>query len=123
MARSAGKSDTILDVLKCAAVYDDETGKFVIPANLIWIYSSLLKGPSVMPKYRARILGHDDHIRRQVDLVCDHQADAMAQAQRLVEGHDVELWDGLRKVARFFAKPQDPAKLFQGRSTRPPRSD
>jgi hypothetical protein len=57
-----------------------------------------------VPEYRAYIIGLDERIQSRVDLICDHEADAMAQAKQLVDGHDVELWQGARKVARFFHK-------------------
>jgi hypothetical protein len=55
-----------------------------------------------MPEYRAYIIGRDGHIQHRIDLVCEHEADAMAQAKHLVDAQDVELWQGARKVARFF---------------------
>ena len=54
-----------------------------------------------MPEYRAYIIGNDDRIYSRFDLLCENEAEAMARAKRLVDGHDVELWQGARKVARF----------------------
>jgi hypothetical protein len=42
--------------------------------------------------YRAYIMGHDGHILSPVELFCKNDDDAKEQAKRLVDGHDVELW-------------------------------
>jgi hypothetical protein len=39
-------------------------------------------------------------------MVCADDAEAMEQARRLVDGHDVELWQHERKIARFEHKPK-----------------
>jgi hypothetical protein len=57
-----------------------------------------------MAEYRAYIISVDEHIQSRIELICDHDADAMAHAKQLVDGYDVELWQGARKVARFFRK-------------------
>jgi hypothetical protein len=57
-----------------------------------------------MPEYRAYIISVDERIQSRIELICDHEADAMAQAKQLVDGYDVELWQGARKVARFSRK-------------------
>jgi hypothetical protein len=57
-----------------------------------------------MPEYRAYILGIDGHrFIRAADFLSDHPNDAAAMkaAEQLVHGHDVELWDGGRLVAKF----------------------
>jgi hypothetical protein len=57
-----------------------------------------------MPEYRAYILGIDGHrFIRAADFLRDHPNDAAAMkaAERLLDGHDVELWDGGRLVAKF----------------------
>ncbi|EIG62306.1 hypothetical protein Bra1253DRAFT_07219 [Bradyrhizobium sp. WSM1253] len=40
----------------------------------------------------------------RVDLVCEGVETAKEKAKQLVDGHDVELWDGDRKVATFARK-------------------
>ena len=57
-----------------------------------------------MSGYRAFILGPDGHIIRRVDLICDDEATAKEQAKRLVDGHDVELWQLDRHVATLKYK-------------------
>jgi hypothetical protein len=55
-----------------------------------------------MREYRAYIMGPDGHIERRVDLICKDEDTAKEQARQLVDGHDVELWQGSRKLARFY---------------------
>ncbi len=54
-----------------------------------------------MHAYRAYLIDRDGHIIHRVDIVCDNEADALARAELLVDGHDIELWDGARKIATF----------------------
>jgi hypothetical protein len=63
-------------------------------------------GSSVMPEYRAYIVGHDGHFQEAVPLVCADDAEATEKAKRLVDGHDVELWERDRKVASFDHEPK-----------------
>jgi hypothetical protein len=39
-------------------------------------------------------------------LECADDTDATEQAERLVDGHDVELWQRDRKIAKFERKPK-----------------
>jgi hypothetical protein len=52
-----------------------------------------------MDEYRAYILGPDGHIQHRIDLICDNEEAAIEHAKRLVDGHNVELWQGARKIA------------------------
>lgn len=65
-----------------------------------------------MPEYRAYILGHDGHIQSFEPLVCADDDTAIATAKRLVDGHDVELWQGARKVITLDRKG-DPNKMVE----------
>jgi hypothetical protein len=51
-----------------------------------------------MSEYRAYIVGSDGHIFNAVDLECPDDAEAMKQAEQLVDGHDVELWQRARRI-------------------------
>jgi hypothetical protein len=51
-----------------------------------------------MPDYRAYIIGIDGHFVDFEPLVCTDDAEATEKAKRLVDGHDVELWEGARLV-------------------------
>jgi uncharacterized membrane-anchored protein len=51
--------------------------------------------------YRAYLIGSDGRIVLRVDLNCDDDEAAKRQAKALVDAHDIELWDGARKIAEF----------------------
>jgi hypothetical protein len=57
-----------------------------------------------MPGYRVYIIGRDGHFRSAVPLDCPNDDVAKAQADQLVDGHDVELWQRDRKIARIGRK-------------------
>lgn len=48
-------------------------------------------GSHLMPEYRAYIVDHDGHIKSFEPLVCADDVAAIANAKRLVDGHDVEV--------------------------------
>jgi hypothetical protein len=52
-------------------------------------------------QYRAYLIGSDGHFLRSLDLICDNDDAAIENAEQLVDGHDVELWQQKRKVALF----------------------
>jgi hypothetical protein len=54
-----------------------------------------------MQGYRAYIVGPDGHVLSRVDLHRYDVAEAIEQAKRLVDGHDVELWQLDRKIETF----------------------
>ena len=54
-----------------------------------------------MQEYRAYLVDPEGHIVGRTDLVCADDATAKEQAQQLVDGHDVELWQGAKKLAIF----------------------
>lgn len=60
-----------------------------------------------MQGYRVFILGSDGHVQNRVDLDCQDEAEAIKQAEQLVDGHDVELWqlDRLIKAFRHTSEP------------------
>jgi hypothetical protein len=45
-----------------------------------------------MPDYRAYVVGLDGHFIDSIELECADDSEAMKQAEQLVDGHDVELW-------------------------------
>jgi hypothetical protein len=59
-----------------------------------------------MPEYRAYIIGSDGHFHSSVQLDCTDDEVAKEQAKQLVDGHDVELWQRDRKIAKFERKPE-----------------
>jgi hypothetical protein len=54
-----------------------------------------------MQEYRAYIMGPDGHVQRRVDLRCKDENTAKERAKQLVDGHDVELWQLDRQIAKF----------------------
>jgi hypothetical protein len=57
-----------------------------------------------MAKYRAFNVGSDGHLFGFKPLICTDDAEAIAQAKLLVDGHyGIELWSGDRLVTRLKA--------------------
>jgi hypothetical protein len=54
-----------------------------------------------MVGYRAYIIGIDGHFLRAIELVCPDDETAKEYAKRLVDGCDIELWQGDRKITVF----------------------
>ena len=59
-----------------------------------------------MSEYRVYIVGSDGHFYDAVPLECADDSEALEKAEQLVDGHDVELWQRARKIARFDCKPK-----------------
>jgi hypothetical protein len=57
-----------------------------------------------MPDYRAYLIGSDGHFYKAIALDAPDEAAAIAAAERLVDGHDVELWQRDRKIGKFEQK-------------------
>jgi hypothetical protein len=54
-----------------------------------------------MQHYRVYVIGLDGHFIRSIDLSCADDSAAIKSAKRLVDGHDIELWQGDRKITAF----------------------
>jgi hypothetical protein len=54
-----------------------------------------------MLEYRAYLIGRDGHILHRVEMLCDDDEAAKERALLLVDGHTIELWQGMRMVATF----------------------
>jgi hypothetical protein len=52
-------------------------------------------------RYRAYVLNRDDSIQLAIDLYCADDDTARERAQQLVDGHDIELWRGTRRITRL----------------------
>ncbi len=59
-----------------------------------------------MPGYRAYIIGDDGHFIKANALDCLDDKAAIESAKQFVDGHDVELWQEDRCVARLNRKPE-----------------
>jgi hypothetical protein len=57
-----------------------------------------------MAEYRVYLIDSDDRFYDVVPLICADDDEAMEKAKHLADGHDVELWQRDRKVARFDHK-------------------
>ncbi len=53
--------------------------------------------------YRAYLMDSGGHIQRRIDLLCEDDETAKEQARKLVDGHDVELWQLDRRICAFKA--------------------
>ena len=67
-----------------------------------------------MPIYRAHILGPHDRSIGVVQLDCIDDESAIKSARRLVDSHDLELWQMDRPVARFDARSKQMCKNSGG---------
>jgi hypothetical protein len=79
-----------------------------------------------MPDYRAYILGREGlRFLRVTEFFRDHADDATAlcAAKKLVDGHDVELWDGGRLVARLDHVDGNPSDDFSRLTETPKLED
>jgi len=54
-----------------------------------------------MQEYNAYFIGADGHFIRRVELNCTDDEAAKAEAKKLADGHDIELWQGARIIGTF----------------------
>jgi hypothetical protein len=54
-----------------------------------------------MPGYYAYFIAHDGRISKRVALVSDDDEEAKRFAQRMLDGHAMELWQEARMIATF----------------------
>lgn len=54
-----------------------------------------------MAEYRAYFIGEEGHFVGFEPLVCRDDSEAVARAQSLVDGHDIEVWSRDRFVVRL----------------------
>jgi hypothetical protein len=58
-----------------------------------------------MPDYRIYLITEDDHIASPpVKIACDDDLSAIGQSKKLLERHDIQLWEGRRLVTRLKRK-------------------
>ena len=57
--------------------------------------------PPQMAEYRAFIVGIDGRFLRAIEVACPDDESAKEHARKLVDGHDVELWQCDRKITTF----------------------
>jgi hypothetical protein len=62
-----------------------------------------------MAEYRAYVVGDDGHFVNFEGFVAADDGEAIARAQRLVDGHDIEVWSGERFVK--LLSPESPKQI------------
>ena len=55
-------------------------------------------------EHRAFVIGTDGRVQDRHDLICENEAEARERAERLMNGHDIELWQLDRILAVFRHK-------------------
>lgn len=75
-----------------------------------------------MNEYRAFILGQDGHVFKAEGFEAEDDEDALRKAQRLVDGHDIEVWQLARKVGAIKAMTKKPASE-EGPKDKPSRTE
>jgi hypothetical protein len=56
-----------------------------------------------MSEYRVYVIGIDGHFIKAINLDCADDKAAFEAAKQFIDGHDLELWQGDRKVTKFEA--------------------
>jgi hypothetical protein len=59
-----------------------------------------------MTDYRVYFVGADGHFAGSKALDCNSDKTAIASAKKLLDGKDVEIWCGLRKIIRLPHKSE-----------------
>jgi hypothetical protein len=57
-----------------------------------------------MSDYRAFYVGKNGQFTGSMKLDCDSDSMAIASAKKLLNGQDIEVWDGLRKISQLKRK-------------------
>jgi len=57
-----------------------------------------------MVQFAAYLIGEDGHIIDRFDLLCADGSDARMRASNLAIHHDVELWEGARRMKTYPAQ-------------------
>jgi hypothetical protein len=58
-----------------------------------------------MQDYKAYFIGHDGRFFKAIDLSCEDDSAAIAATKPLIDGHNLELWQRDRRIARSDGKP------------------
>ena len=72
-----------------------------VVADTSQTHADILTSPSP-PSYRAIIVAKGGSVINAQRIVADNDEQAIGQARALVDGHAVELWDGLRFIEQFL---------------------
>jgi hypothetical protein len=55
--------------------------------------------------YRIFVIGDDNHIMKRIEIDCADDDAAILSGQQYIDGHDIELWQRDRRIARFDTRP------------------
>jgi hypothetical protein len=58
-----------------------------------------------MTDYRVYFIGNDGHFVSAIRLDCPNDNAAIESAKQFINGHDIELWQQDRIIAKFERKP------------------
>jgi len=58
-----------------------------------------------MTEYRIDVIGALGNFIRSIRIDCTDDEAAVESAKQFIDGHDIELWQGDRQIARFDHKP------------------
>jgi hypothetical protein len=67
--------------------------------------SGTAAGVTQMSEYRVYVIGDDGKFVRAIQLDCQNDGAAIETAKQLIDGHDIELWQRDRRIARFGTSP------------------
>jgi hypothetical protein len=67
-----------------------------------------------MRDYRVYVIGQEGHFINVIDLSCEDDNAAIKATKPLIDGHDLELWQRDRRIARFDSRPKDTAGWLNG---------
>lgn len=62
-------------------------------------------GEIEVAEYRVCTVGADGHFTESREMICRDDGEAVARAKRMIDGHDIEVWNGNRFVIRLLHKP------------------
>jgi len=68
----------------------------------VWLAGHTFQGPV----YQVYTMGGDGHFLKKTQLERANDGAAVQSAKQYIDGHDIELWQGDRKVAGFEHKPE-----------------
>jgi hypothetical protein len=71
-------------------------------------------GVAQMGDYRVYVIGVDGHFLRAIQLDCRDDSAAIESAKQFIDGHDIELWQRDRRIARFDTRPKDNTGWLKG---------
>ncbi|MET4023386.1 hypothetical protein ABIC10_008527 [Bradyrhizobium sp. S3.2.12] len=56
--------------------------------------------------YYAYVIDDNGHVANRIEINCGDDDEAIRCAKRLVDGHEIELWQETRQVATFTPKSE-----------------